>query len=462
MGTLMHWKQLVVAVARVCHWSGMALVLVTGAAAQAQGQHAGHDTTKQAGTTMSMAGPLGISMERMGSGTTWIPDDVILPSRHFMVGKWMLMVHGFVFAEYDDQGGPRGARQFGSLNWAMLMADRELGGGRLQLRFMPSVDAATVGKCGYPLLLQSGEMCNGQPIVDRQHPHDLFMELAALYERPVGSNLAVLLYAAPAGEPALGPVAFMHRPSAMDEPQAPLGHHWQDATHISFGVVTAGLFTRTVRLEVSAFNGHEPNEARWDFDPLGLNSYSARITVNPTASWSLTAGYGTLDNPELSNPPEDVRRFVASAMYGRTLGTEGQWASTVIYGQNAHAGEEASRSALVESEAVIGKWNTVFGRAEYVQKSASDLQLSSLPDEQRFGVSSLSLGYVRDLKRGRGLTIGLGARGTVNFVPSELETSYGSRTPIGGMVFLRLRPYHSQPHASMNMSGMSHNGGGGG
>jgi hypothetical protein len=422
------------------------------------------DTTMQAHDTMSMAhrdtmpmeismtGPLGISMERMGSGTTWIPDAVILPSRHWMLGDWMVMLHGFAFAQYDEQGGPRGASQFGSLNWAMVMADRPIGGGRLQLRFMPSLDPATVGKCGYPMLLQSGEMCNGKPIVDRQHPHDLFMELGALYERPVASNLALLLYAAPAGEPALGPVAFMHRPSAMDEPQAPLGHHWQDATHISFGVVTAGIFTRTLRLEASAFNGHEPNDERWDFDPLALNSYSARLTLNPTEHWSLTAGYGLIDNPELSSPAEDVRRFVASAMHGRKLGMDGQWTTTLIFGRNTHEGGDGSSSALVETEAIIDRHNTLFGRAELVQKSAEELQVTpGFPAEQLFNVSALSLGYIRELRRGRGMTIGFGARGTVNLIPSSLEPTYGSRSPVGGMVFLRLRPYHSQPHSPMQM-----------
>src|SRR5688572_26940318 len=228
----MYAKHIVALAVRFCIATSAGVALVTGAASPAQGQHAGHDSTKRAMPArdtmpMSMEGALGISMERMGSGTTWIPDAVILPSRHYMLGKWMLMLHGFAFVQYDEQGGPRGASQFGSLNWAMIMADREIAGGRLQLRFMPSLDPTTVGKCGYPLLLQSGEMCNGRPIVNRQHPHDFFMELGALYERPIASNLALLLYAAPAGEPALGPVAFMHRPSAMDEPQAPLGHHWQ-------------------------------------------------------------------------------------------------------------------------------------------------------------------------------------------------------------------------------------------
>src|SRR5207247_2762110 len=151
-----------------------------------------HDTMSMARDTMSMAhdtmpmaismeGPLGICMERMGSGTTWIPDAVMLPSRHWMAGGWMLMLHGFTFGQYDGQGGPRGGNQLGSLNWGMIMAGRAVRGGQLQFRFMPSLDAATVGKCGYPLLLQSGEVCNGAPRVDRPHPPDFCSARGALY-----------------------------------------------------------------------------------------------------------------------------------------------------------------------------------------------------------------------------------------------------------------------------------------
>jgi hypothetical protein len=399
---------------------------------------------------MDMNGPLGISMERMGSGTTWTPDALKLPSRHFMLGGWGVMLHGFAFAQYDKQGGPRGHAQFGSLNWAMIMADRSLGGGRFTLRFMPSLDPATVGKCGYPLLLQSGETCNGQPLVDRQHPHDLFMELAAQYEREITPNVAVLLYAAPAGEPALGPVAFMHRPTAMDNPFAPLGHHWQDATHISFGVLTAGIYTRALRLEASAFNGIEPDESRWNFDPIEINSYSARLTLNPDTSWSFTAGYGSIIHPEAGNPNGLLHRLVLSAMYGKRLGADGQWGTTLVYGANREDGW--SSSALIESEAILDRHNTIFGRAELVQKSSEDLVLPALPD-QRFNVGAASLGYIREIIRGRSVTVGFGAAGTVNLVPSALETPYGSRTPIGGMVFLRLRPYAPSSGESSTMGG---------
>jgi hypothetical protein len=277
------------------------------------------------------------------------------------------------------------------------------------------------------------------------------MELGVLYERAVSSNVAVLFYAAPAGEPALGPVAFMHRPSAMDNPTAPLGHHWQDATHISFGVVTTGVYTRRVRLEASAFNGIEPDENRWNFDPIRINAYSTRLTINPDTNWSLTAGYGSIKEPEPLNPDALLHRVVGSAMYGRTLGMDGQWATTLVVGANKQ--EQWTSSALLESEAVLDQHNTVLGRTEWVQKSAADLLIPTANPEDLFNVGSFTLGYIRELARGRDVTLGLGAIGTVNFVPGAIESEYGSRTPLGMMVFLRLRPYHS-PHTAA-MGGMA-------
>ena len=393
--------------------------------------------------------PLGVPMERMGSGTTWIPDAVSLPARHFMAGPWELMLHGFLFGQYIKQNGPRGDDQFGSLNWAMFMASRELAGGRFQARTMLSLDPATVTNRGYPLLLQSGETVNDEPIVDRQHPHDFWMELGVLYERSITNTLGLSLYAAPSGEPALGPVAFMHRPSAMDDPVVPLGHHWQDATHISFGVLTAGLFGRHWKLEGSAFNGREPNEKRWDFDEMRLDSYSGRLTINPDSQWSLAAGYGYLKSPEALTPDESVHRLTASILHGRKLGTHGQWATTTVWGMNTHEGER-SHALLLESEAILDRSNTILGRAEIVQKSAAELVLGAAFDpEETFDVGAVSLGYIREVMRVRGATIGLGVRGTMNFVPSSLETAYGSRTPTGVLVFVRLRPWHEDSMSSM-------------
>ncbi len=413
-----------------------------------------------------MIGPVGVSMDRMGSGTTWIPDAVTLPSRRRMFGNWMVMAHGFVFAQYDKQSGERGDDQFGSLNWGMLMATRDFAGGRFQARTMLSLDPFTVTRRGYPLLLQTGESYKGQPLHDRQHPHDFWMELGALYQREINKGLAWSIYAAPSGEPALGPVAFMHRPSAMDNPTAPLTHHWQDATHVSFGVLTGGLYSRRWQLEGSVFNGREPDDNRWNFDPIKLDSYSGRFTVNPTNHWSLAGGYGYLKSPEWLTPDESMHRLTASVLHGARLGADGQWASSFIWGANKHSTQPGwSNGYLAESEAIFDKHNTVFGRTELVQKSAADLvvdipvvtrsgvALPGFPASESFNVAALQLGYIREVTRTHWATIGLGAAGTLNFVPGSLEPYYGSRNPTGTFVFLRMRPFHAAG-ATMRMNDM--------
>lgn len=400
-------------------------------------QHEAHGSMSHQPSATSV---LGIPMDRMGSGTTWIPDAVSLPSRHWDAGKWNFMLHGFVFAQYDRQQGARGDEQFGSLNWAMLMASRSAGGGVFQGRTMLSLDPWTVTARGYPLLLQTGETYQGAELRDRQHPHDFWMELGVLYERPVSSRAALSLYAAPSGEPALGPVAFMHRPSAMDDPVAPLSHHWQDATHISYGVVTGGLVTRKWKLEASRFNGREPDERRFAVDPIRFDSYSGRLTVNPTEHWSATAGYGYLHSPEALDPGESQRRFVASLMHGARLGERGQWSTTAVWGAN-RTDKEWSGALLLESEALIER-NTLFARAEVAPRTGDDLALPGVAPDAVFRVGSVSLGYIRELARGSRFTVGAGARLTANVVPASLEPEYGSRTPAGFLLFLRVRPVH--------------------
>lgn len=431
--------------------------------------HVGMPGMKHHSADDMMIGPVGVSMERMGSGTTWIPDAVTLPSRKRMLGDWMLMAHGFVFAQYDRQSRERGDDQFGSLNWGMLMATHDFAGGRFQARTMLSLDPLTVTKRGYPLLLQTGETYKGERLHDRQHPHDFWMELGALYQREINKGLAWSIYAAPSGEPALGPVAFMHRPSAMDNPAAPLSHHWQDATHVSFGVLTGGIYSRRWQLEGSVFNGREPDENRWGFDPIKLDSYSGRFTINPTVHWSLAGGYGYLKSPESLNPDESVHRMTASLLHGARLGADGQWASALIWGANKYAGQPIwSNGFLAESEAILDKHNTLFARTELVEKSAEDLVvdlpvvtrngtvLPGFPAARRFNVSALQLGYIRELTRTHWATIGLGAAGALNFVPAPLEPYYGSRNPTGFFVFLRMRPFHSTRSAMRvnDMGGM--------
>ena len=389
-----------------------------------------------------MPGVLGIPMTRMGSGTSWLPDAAPMHAVHFQAGSWALMVHGVAFGMYDKQFGRRGDDQFNSVNWGMLMATRSVGPGSLELRGMFSAEPFTVGAKGYPLLLQSGESYQGFPLHDRQHPHDLFMELAARYERPIARNLALSLYVAPVGEPAVGPVAFPHRPSASSDPLAPLAHHWQDATHISFGVLTAGLFTRTVKLEGSWFNGREPDENRYNFDYSGrsLDSYSGRVTVNPTPNWSLSGSYAYLKSPEELRPTESQRRVNAAVLYSRPTSRGGDWSSALIYGANQHSGGGWENSFTAESNLELDGRNTVFGRLNYARKNAEDLAVVDSVPAAEFNVGSIELGYVREVGSFSKATIGVGASGTLGFVPADLQPIYGTRTPAGLAVYLRIRP----------------------
>ena len=392
---------------------------------------------------MPAQGVLGIPESRTGSGTSWLPDASPMHAVHYRAGGWSLMLHGAAFVLYDDQGGPRGDDRVVAVDWGMLAASRNVRSGSVALRAMLSTEPWTVGSRGYPLLLQSGESYQGAPLHDRQHPHDLFVELAAVYDRPVTRDVALSIYLAPVGEPALGPVAFPHRPSAAADPFAPLGHHWQDATHITYGVITGGLFTRSMKLEASWFNGREPDENRTDFDYTGrrLDSYSVRFTLNPSANWSLATWYGYLASPEELHPTVAQHRFGLAALFSRTLGARGQWSWAAIYGANAFVGAgQAVPSALLETTVDLDGVNTLFGRLEYVQKRAEDLAVPGVGGAVPYDVGAVSVGYARELAHTGRASLALGGRGAVSFVPPSLEALYGSRAPLGGAVFVRVTP----------------------
>jgi hypothetical protein len=391
-------------------------------------------------------GPLGIAMQREGSGTSWLPDTSPLYAIHSMRGRWELMLHGNAFLQYINEASDRGASQLGIVNWFMGMASRSVANGRLGLRSMLSAEPITVGKCGYPDLLATGEFCNGEPLHDRQHPHDLFMELAAHYQQPLTRNLAFELYGGPVGEPALGPVAFPHRISAMPGPLAAIGHHWQDATHISFGVATAGVYTRRWKLEGSLFNGREPDENRFDFDLAALDSYAGRIWFLPNDRWALQASLGQLTEAEAPREPgesrADVTRATGSATYHQSLGERVSSASTLLWGQNRAHGLSTD-ALLLESNVNFDERNIFFGRGELARKSGEDLVLEEQAPalgDQIFSVGKLSVGYVRQFGRGGSILPGIGAQISMNLIPSDLEQFYGNRMPLGLAVFASLRP----------------------
>ncbi|HEX6940767.1 MAG TPA: hypothetical protein VF158_15230, partial [Longimicrobiales bacterium] len=391
---------------------------------------------------------------REGSGTAWLPDFSPMYAVHATAGRWELMLHGNIFLQYIDEGSDRGDENFGSVNWIMGMARRPLGGGVVSLRAMLSAEPLTVGECGYPDLLATGEFCDDLgELHDRQHPHDVFMELAALYEGAISRSVAFQLYAAPAGEPALGPVAYPHRPSALPNVFAPISHHWHDATHISFGVLTAGVFGRRWKLEGSLFNGREPDEERFDIDLDALDSYAGRIWFLPTDRWALQLSRGHLNEAEAHARGEsrtDLNRTTASATYHAPVGDVGYWATSLVWGRNDEDGAPASTDAfLLESTVSLRERDVVFARGEIVEKTGEDLVLEDAALEREvFTVGKLHLGYVRQFGPYGSLLPALGAGLTVSFVGEELEPFYGETTPLGLVVFANVKPARSAMHAA--------------
>ena len=377
---------------------------------------------------------------REASGTAWLPDGTPMYGILTKAGGWELMWHGNAFAQYLYESGDRGSDQAGSINWIMGMARRDVAGGRFGVRGMVSLEPWTIRGCGYPDLLATGELCNGGTIHDRQHPHDLFMELGLEYDRPLRGSARWSIYGGPAGEPALGPVAFPHRLSAMANPLAPISHHWLDATHITFGVVTAGMYDGRWKAEGSAFNGREPDEHRRGFDLAALDSLSGRIWFLPSSSWALQVSAGRLTEAEPGHEGGariDVDRLTASVTYHRSLVQDSIWATTVAWGQNREEGE-STNALLAETNVTLRERHALFGRLEVAEKSAHDLDIRGT--DEVFTVAKLQAGYTRYFGAWKGLKPGLGGGVSLGFVPERLKPAYGNRVTPGFSLFVTLRP----------------------
>jgi hypothetical protein len=398
--------------------------------------HERHETHMEMRSTIDLADP----MSREGSGTSWLPDSSPMYGKMFMFGENMLMLHGAIFPRYTNVSTRRGDDRIDAPNWIMGMYSHPLGDStQIGSRLMMSLDPLTEGGRGYPLLFQSGESWHDEPLHDRQHPHDLFDELSLSLSQKFDHDFSAYIYFGYPGEPALGPPAFMHRPSAMDDPDAPIGHHWQDSTHITFGVATAGLVWRNVKIEGSIFTGREPDENRYDFDRPRFDSYSGRISWNPTRNLTLQVSHGYIKSPEALHPETKIHRTTASVIYNLPLGPDTNWSNTFVWGQNNATDEGKTQSFLIESNYQRGR-DTVYVRWERVEKSGHELVLDE-PDESRiFPVGGYTIGYVRDLAHGNGLDVGLGTQFTVNDRPDRLDRYYGDDLGYAFQFFLRIRP----------------------
>jgi hypothetical protein len=384
-------------------------------------------------------------LQHATSGTDAEPNSTPFSMLMTTKGKWTLMFHGEAFLSEQQQTGPRGFDKLFSTNWWMPMAQRKLGNGTLTIRSMISFEPATISKRRYPELFQQGETAFGKPIVDGQHPHDFFMELAALYDYKLGEQTLVSFYAAPMGDPAMGPAAYPHRASASEDPIAPLGHHLQDSTHIAADVLTLGVTHRNLRLEASGFHGREPDEGRWNLDSGKIDSWSARVTVNPGQNWSLQYSLAQLRSPETLAPLEDVRRMTASVQYNRPL-RRGNWAAMGLWGRNQNlAGGNVGNSYLLESTLRFLERNYVWTRIESVDRT-TELFLGENPEPPGFSehfftrVQAYTAGYEREVGHLPHLSTALGGQLTWYGVPDVLKPIFGER-PVGAIVFLRVRPH---------------------
>ncbi|HEX8839244.1 MAG TPA: hypothetical protein VF750_02100 [Sphingomicrobium sp.] len=388
------------------------------------GDHAGHDMTGGFGP---------YPMQRESSGTAWQPDTSEHQGLMTKSGDWTLMGHGVLNLVYDHQSGPRGDDKAFASGMLMGMARRPLGNGTLQFKAMVSPDPL-MGKSGYPLLLASGETANGSDrLIDRQHPHDFFMELSASVSQNIGPKSSVFVYGGLPAEPAFGPPAFMHREAIMDSPEAPISHHWLDSTHISFGVLTGGIVLDRVKLEVSRFNGREPDQHRWNIETGPLDSTAIRLSWNPTRTLSLQGSWGNFVDPEQLEPGVDQKRWSASALWANEIAPGWKLAGTLAWGRKTAHGHSDDAIAA-EASLKHDQW-TVFGRAEMTENR-------ELTDEEHgpaYRVGKASLGLLRDFKVADHFSVGAGGLVSLNFVPDGLAPAYGGHHPIGAMGFVRLK-----------------------
>lgn len=374
-----------------------------------------------------------MSMDGMGSGTSRLPSTEAMRGVHIMPGASdMVMLQVNVLPVYTDQGGPRGGTKFYAQSMAMGMWIHDLGGGaKLTGQAMLSLEPAMRHE-GYPLLFATGEEAYGRALVDRQHPHDLFMELSARLDVPVAPGTRAFLYGGPVGEPALGPSAFMHRASAQYNPEAPITHHWFDSTHITYGVITAGLAGKTWQIEASAFRGQEPDERRWNIESPKLDSWSVRASLAPSPQWLMQVSYGQLKQPEASHPGENEHRFTTSAHYNNGRGLSamaGFSAKTRVPG-------ETRTAWLGELNWDANAHDTLFGRIENVNNDELFPDHDNPLHDRAFRLTKFELGYAYRLRLVGPVQVALGGTGAIFAKPAALSASYG-KNPIGATVFAR-------------------------
>jgi hypothetical protein len=376
--------------------------------------------------------PAGMYLMNLSSGTSQNPLSSPTPMRMIHIGGWNMMFMANAFLVDTQQSGPRGGDKLYSTNWFMASASRRTGAkGTFAADLMLSLEPATITDRRYPLLFQTGETAWGQPIVDGQHPHNFIMGLGFHYTWQLADDTFLHLYAAPVGDPALGPVAYPHRASARELPQAALSHHWQDSTHISDDVLTLGISHGKLILEASGFHGAEPGENRWIVQAGAIDSWSARLWLFPAKNWAAQFSGGRITHPEALERGDQIR-LTSSLQYTRPMGAS-SWATSLIWGRNHDTGTLHNlNSYLAESVVPMGTNNFFTGRAERVDKD--ELVASGTP----YRIGSYTLGYTRDIPVSKVFETGIGFNFSTYSLPSALKPVYGDH-PAGGNIFIRIR-----------------------
>lgn len=396
-------------------------------------------------TPRALAGPPGHEMQQPSN-----PDPMAAMEEMEPMDHWMTMLHGYAFLTANRQGGPSGDREFESQNHLMAMAVRRWAGGKLSLLGTFTLEPATIPPRGSVELFQRGETYHNILLVDLQHPHDLFVELAASWQKPVGGDANLRLYLAPVGEPALGPIAYPHRLSTSENPTAPLSHHNQDSTHISYDVATVGFTASIFTVEASAFHGAEPDENRWNLEAGALDSYSGRLTIRPLPGLSFQVSSGHLKHPEAIEAGNQTRSTAAITYEKATPG--GFLAASLIAGRN-ETPEGPEWGNLFEWTWKFREKNFLYGRMESVDRDLYELvHKRQRPDEiprQRTQVQAATLGFVRNVALLSEAETGIGADATLYRFTSRLDSVYGSN-PLSIHAFLRIRfGNHGGSHSGM-------------
>jgi len=392
---------------------------------------------------MQMGGPVSTLRDNVlrhsSSGTSLEPESNAPPMLMRMSGKWMEMLHGEVNVVEQQQTGPRGHGKLFSVNWVMPMAQRPTTHGQWTFVSMLSLEPATITGRYYPELFQQGETAFGKAIVDGQHPHNLIMELAAIYDLNLGKRGLATLYAAPVGDPSLGPVAFPHRMSAESDPLAPLAHHLQDSTHIAYDVVTGGLTWWSFRLEASGFHGREPGENRWTIEYGPVDSWSTRLTTALGRDWIAQYSVGHLHSPEALHPDEDVLRQTASVSLHHAWSVA-DIDTTAVWGRNHTIGTEVNANGyLLEGEMRLRAKQSIWTRIENDDRTTDLLGSAAPPDESVVGrVQAYTGGYAHRIFKTDWSAVELGAQVTLYTTPPRLLTLYGSH-PVGVAALLHWR-----------------------